>query len=319
MLNLCILDADTLGSDVDLSIFEEFGNLTIYPATFKDEVVERIKDQDIIITNKVVLNENNLSYAPRVQLICITATGTNNVDLEYTRKRGITVTNVAGYSTPSVVQHTFGMLFYLMESLKYYDDYVKSGRYTDSNLFTHLGKPFNEIKDKTWGIIGLGTIGFEVAKVASAFGCKVIYFSTSGKNNNPAYKKVEWEELITTSDIISIHCPLNEKTKNLITYKELQKMKKNVFLLNLGRGSIVNEADLARALDENLIAGAGLDVLENEPLKKDNPLLHIKNKDKLLITPHIAWGSREARIRLIEEVKLNIAAFLKGERRNIVE
>lgn len=318
LLNLCILDADTLGSDVDLSIFEKFGQLTIYPKTSPDEVTNRIKDQDIIITNKVVLNQTNLSCAPRLKLICITATGTNNVDLAYTKSRNITVTNVAGYSTYSVVQHTFGMLFYLMESLNYYDNYVKSGLYAQNSLFTHLEKPFNEIKNKTWGIIGLGTIGSEVAKVASAFGCNVIYFSTSGQNYSPLYPRVELKEMLALSDIISIHCPLNEKTKNLITYDEISHMKKTAYLLNLGRGGIVNEYDLAKALDENLIAGAALDVLEKEPIADDNPLLHIKNQNRLLITPHIAWSSKEARIKLVDEVMQNIEAFLKGNPRNVV-
>lgn len=318
MLNLCILDADTLGSDVDLSIFEQFGNLTVYPQTSPDEVIERIMEQDIIITNKVILNEKNLSHAPRVRLICITATGTNNVDLSYTKSRNITVTNVAGYSTYSVVQHTFGMLFYLMESLNYYDYYVKSGLYAKSHIFTHLEKPFYEIRHKTWGIIGLGTIGSEVARIATAFGCGVIYYSTSGQNNNPSYPRVDLEQLLKDADIISIHCPLNEKTRNLITYKEIAKMKKTAYLLNLGRGGIINEADLARALDEDLIAGAALDVLEKEPIESDNPLLKIKNSHKLFITPHIAWSSREARAKLVEEVKLNIEAYLKGIPRNIV-
>lgn len=318
MLNLCILDADTLGSDLDLSSLYHLGNLSIFPKTAPEEVIERIKEQDIIITNKVVLNEKNLAYAPRVKLICITATGTNNVDLSYTKSRNITVTNVAGYSTYSVVQHTFGMLFYLMESLNYYDNYVKSGLYAKSPLFTHLNKPFNEIRNKTWGIIGLGTIGSEVAKVAAAFGCNVIYFSTSGQNYSSLYPRVELEELLTLSDIISIHCPLNERTKNLITHSEISRMKKTSYLLNLGRGGIVNETDLARALDENLIAGAALDVLEKEPINSDNPLLTIKNQHKLLITPHIAWSSREARAKLIEEVKLNIESYLKGTPRNVV-
>lgn len=318
MLNLCILDAETLGCDADLSIFEEFGNLTVYPRSLPEEVIERIKDQDIIITNKVVLNEKNLSLAPRVKLICITATGTNNVDLAYTKSRNITVTNVAGYSTYSVVQHTFGMLFYLMESLNYYDQYVKSGLYSQSPIFTHLERPFYEIRNKTWGIIGLGTIGSEVAKIAASFGCRVIYYSTSGQNNNPLYPRVDLEELLKVSDIISIHCPLNEKTRNLITYLELSQMKKSAYLLNLGRGGIINEADLARALDEDLIGGAALDVLEKEPITSDNPLLTIKNQHKLLITPHIAWSSIEARAQLVNEVKLNIEAYLKGIPRNIV-
>nr|WP_297889231.1 NAD(P)-dependent oxidoreductase [Sulfurihydrogenibium sp.] len=228
------------------------------------------------------------------------------------------VTNVAGYSTNSVVQHTFGMLFYLLEHLRYYDEYVKSGGYAKSPIFTHIGKPFWEIYGKTWGIIGLGTIGKKVAQIAESFGCDVIYYSTSGKNTAQKYPHKALDELLSISDIVSIHAPLNEYTKNLITYEKLKLMKKTAILLNLGRGGIVNEEDLAKALDEGLIAAAGLDVLEKEPMNLDNPLLQIKNKDRLLITPHIAWTSIEARQTLVKEIYLNIDAFIHGKQRNRV-
>ena len=254
MNKLCILDAHTLGEDADLSIFHKFGHLSIYNATGPDQVVQRIKDQDIIITNKVLLNESNLQLAPEVKLICITATGTNNVDLEYCRKRNITVTNVVAYSTQSVVQHTFALLFYLLESLPYYDQYVKSKRYTGSGNFTCLDLPFWEIQGKTWGIIGLGTIGKKTAEIARAFGCQVLYYSTSGRNNDENYTRVELTELLKSSDIVSIHAPLNPQTYNLLQYDQLKTMKKSAILLNLGRGGIINEGDLARALDEGLIA-----------------------------------------------------------------
>ncbi|MCX7746087.1 MAG: D-2-hydroxyacid dehydrogenase [Clostridia bacterium] len=318
MHKLCILDAKTLGPDIDLSLFEKLGQVTIYQTTNPDEVVDRIKSQDIIITNKVVLNQSNLEFAPDIKLICITATGTNNVDLEYTKSKNIAVTNVAGYSTHSVAQHTFAMLFYLIESLSYYDRHVKSGEYAKSDIFTHLDKPFWEIRNKTWGIIGLGEIGRTVAGIAKSFGSNVVYYSTSGKNNNPDYKRAALDELLKESDIISIHAPLNTQTKNLITYEALKNMKSHAILLNLGRGGIVNEEGLAKALDENVIAGAALDVLESEPVKVNNPLLGIKNSHKLFITPHIAWAGLEARKTLIEEVQQNIDAFLKGEKRNRV-
>lgn len=318
MARICILDAKTLGSDADLSGLSKFGEVTIYNTTKASEIVDRIKDQEIVITNKVVLNESNMESALNLKLICVAATGTNNIDLVYAKSRGIVVTNVAGYSTGSVVQHTFAMLFYLMENLKYYDEYVKTMDYSKSDIFTHLDKPFTELFGKTWGIIGLGTIGSSVAFIARAFGCRVIYYSTSGRNDNGEYERVEMDELLRESDVVSIHAPLNDRTRNLIDYKCFQSMKKTAILLNLGRGAIVKEDDLAKALDEDLIRGAALDVLESEPVKSDNPLLTLKKQDKLLITPHIAWASVEARRRLVNQIELNIKAFLNNEIRNRV-
>ncbi|TCT15547.1 glycerate dehydrogenase [Natranaerovirga pectinivora] len=318
-MKLAILDGNTLGDDIDLSVLDVFGNVDVYGFTSKDEVVDRIKDLDVIITNKVELNESNLKYAENVKLICLTSTGTNVIDLKYTNSRGIKVANIKGYSTESVTQHTFALLFYLYEKLNYYDRYVKDRKYVNDKMFTHFDRKYNEIYGKTYGIIGLGAIGKRVAEVAELFGCKVIYYSTSGKNSNNKYQQCSLDELLEKSDIISIHSPLNADTENLITYKEFSKMKKSAVLLNLGRGKIVNEGDLAKALQEDLIAGAGLDVLEYEPINGDNPLLDIQDSTKLIITPHIAWASTEARNRMVGEVKLNIEAFLKGEERNIVK
>lgn len=318
MLKIVILDSKTLGSDVDLSIFEKFGELTVYEITKPEEVIDRIKDQSVIIANKVLLNESNLKYAPDVKLICLTATGTNNVDMEYARSRNIAVTNVAGYSTKSVTQHTFTVLFYLLGHSGHYDRYVKSGEYAKSDIFTNLDRTFWELEGKTWGIIGLGEIGRSVAAIARAFGCEVVYYSTSGKNSNADYRRLELDQLLEQSDIVSIHAPLNDHTRNLIDYERICMMKKHAILLNLGRGGIVNEKDLAKVLDKEIIAGAALDVLEKEPVENDNPLLKIENKDRLFITPHIAWASLEARNRLVNEVALNIEAFLKHEDRNRV-
>jgi len=317
-VKICILDAKTLGDDLEFSELDQLGSLYVYPVTPPEKVVERIKGCDAVITNKVVLNAGNLASAPTVRLICVAATGTNNIDLEYARQQKIMVCNVAGYSTPSVVQHTFAMLFYLLETTAYYDQYVKSDQYAGNDIFTHLGRPFWEIEGKTWGIIGLGTIGKSVAKTAQSFGCRVIYYSTSGKNINNNYERVDLAELLQRSDIISIHAPLNQDTMNLLDYERIKLMKPQAILLNLGRGGIVNEEDLARALNENLIGAAGLDVLEKEPINKDNPLLKIKNPEKLLITPHIAWASQEARRRLVHEIALNIQGFLQGAPRNVV-
>lgn len=317
-MKICILDAKTLGN-VDISPIKSLGDTVVYEMTSKDELEERIKDCEVIINNKVILNESVLKKCKRLKMIALTSTGTNVIDLEYAKRNSIAVANVAGYSTNCVVQHTFAMLFYLCEGLKYYDEYVKKGDYCKSDIFTHYGPLFMEISSKTWGIIGLGTIGSAVAKVADAFGANVIYYSTTGKNKNDIYVRTDLDSLLKQSDIISIHCPLNENTYNLISKNELKKMKKNCILLNLSRGGVINEKDLAYSLDENLIYAAGLDVLENEPIKSDNHLLKVKNCDKLLITPHIAWASEEARIRLINETAENIKAFLNGVRRNRVD
>ncbi|WP_457639573.1 D-2-hydroxyacid dehydrogenase [Persephonella sp.] len=318
-MKIVILDAKTLGSDVDLSGFKQFGTVEVYPTTDSSQLLERVKDADIIVTNKVVIDKNALSVAEKLKLICVAATGYNNIDVRSAVEKKVAVANVAGYSTESVVQTTFGMLFYLLMNLRYYDDYVKSGRYAQNDIFTHIGRPFWEINGKRWGIIGLGTIGRRVAEVAESFGCEVVYYSTSGINRKEKYKRLNLNHLLETSDIVSIHSPLNEKTYNLITLNELKKMKRNAILLNLGRGGIVNEKDLSVALDSGYIAGAGLDVLEKEPVSSNNPLLTVKNKDRLLITPHIAWTSIEARQKLIDEIIENIKAFLEGRERNRVD
>jgi len=315
MPKLVFLDANTVG-DVDLSGLKRFGNLEVFPWTKSNEVSSRIKQADIVITNKVKIDKEAMRQATKLKLICIAATGTDHVDLAYARKKGIVVTNVAGYSTQSVVNVTFAMFFYLLIHLRYYDNYVKTGEYAKSDIFTNLDKPFWELQGKRWGIIGLGNIGTAVARVARCFGCEVVYYSTSGKHVDKEFKRVSLEELLKFADVVSIHAPLNTNTRDLITYYELKLMKKTAILLNLGRGGIVNERDLARALNEDLIAAAGLDVLEREPIEKNSPLLNIKNKEKILITPHIAWASLESRKRLIDQIILNIQAFLEGKQRN---
>lgn len=311
-MKIVILDAITLGDDIDLSIFKEFGELDIYQTTSQDEVNERIKDADIIITNKVIINKDTMKKALKLKLICIAATGMNNVDLNAAKEMNIVVKNVAGYSTESVVQHTFSMLFYLLERVKYYDEFVKSGKWSQSGIFTHIGKGFNEIANKEWGIIGLGTIGKRVASVASSFGAKVSYYSTNGKAHSDIYPHKELKELLSSSDIISIHAPLNEKTLNLIGKDELSMIKNRAILLNLGRGGIIDEEALANEMDKRELY-VGLDVLAKEPIDIDNPLMKIKNRDNLLITPHIAWTSKEARERLIKGIVKNIKEFMEKE------
>lgn len=318
MKEIVVLDGKTLGN-VEYIKLNEFGNVTYYDFTLEDEVEERIKEASIILTNKVVLNEKNLKNANNLELICEMATGFNNIDIGYAKKNGIAVTNVAGYSTNTVAQHTFAMLLHLYDNINYFDNFVKSGEYSNSNMFTNIEKPYNDLCGKVWGIIGLGAIGKRVAKIAQAFGARVIYYSTSGKNSNSDYARVDLEELLKQSDIISIHAPLNEKTKGLMNYKAFTKMKRSSILINVGRGPIVVDADLAKAIDEEIIAGAALDVFEVEPINKDNPLLKVKNKENLVLTPHIAWASEEARKRLFEDLLENISAYNRGEERNRVD
>lgn len=317
-MKIVILDAMTLGKDIDLKQFEQIGEVDCYDTSTVEETKVRLAGADIAIVNKVPMTGETLADAGNLKMIALTATGYNNVDLEYVKKRGIRVANVGGYSTESVVQHTFALMFYVMEKLSYYDSYVKSGEYAKSPVFTHFDKIFMELSGKTWGIIGLGEIGRGVAKVAQAFGCRVIYYSTSGKNNNADYEKVTFDEILAQSDILSIHAPLNAATKNLMNYDAFKKMKKTAILVNVGRGPIINEEDLKRALEEELIGGAGLDVVCKEPITAENPLNEVKDSSRLIITPHIAWATFEARSRLMKEVYRNIQSFLAGEERNVV-
>lgn len=317
-MKICILDGKTLGEGYDFSSFEAFGEVTVFEETKNEEVSERIKGFDIIIDNKVIIDKKVMEENESLKMIALVSTGTNVVDLECAKKCGIAVCNVAGYSTPSVVQHTFALLFELWERLSLYDEFVKSGEYAKSNMFTSYLKPFNEINSKVWGIIGFGTIGKAVAKVAKTFGAEVIYYSISGKNDNSEFKSVSFDELLSKSDIISVHCALSDKTKNLIGAREFEKMKENSVIINVGRGFIINENELAYAIDNDIIGGACLDVFENEPINTDNPLLNVKNRDKIVLTPHIAWASVEARARLVDEVYKNINSFLCGENRNRV-
>ncbi|WP_418186986.1 D-2-hydroxyacid dehydrogenase [Aliarcobacter lanthieri] len=308
-MNIVILDRASLGFDIDVSIFSKFGNVKAYDITKESETKERIKDADIVLTNKVVIGKNEIDNS-KVKLICITATGMNNVDLEYSKQKNIIVKNVAGYSTSSVVQVGFSMIFYFVQKLNYYKNYVDEGNWQKSDLFTHIDKPFYELDKKRVGIIGLGEIGRNFANKAKSFDCEVVYYSTSGKNNNNEYKSVSLDELIKTSDIISIHAPLNEQTLNLLNYDNMKNLKNGAILLNLGRGGIINEADLAKIIDEKEIF-CGIDVISKEPIIESNPLLKVKNKDRLLLTPHIGWASIEARTRLVEMVAKNIEEFLK--------
>lgn len=308
-MKIVFLDAKTIGDDIDLSGFEAIGEVKKYDYTMPEEVKERTENADVIVINKIPVNEQTLGTNPSVRLVCVTATGTNNLDKEYLGKNNIQWRNVAGYSTESVAQHTFSLLFYLWENMAYYDRYVKEEKYVNDRMFTHFERKFHELKGKTWGIIGLGNIGTRVADIAKVFGCRVIYYSTSGKNDREGYERVTWDELLKESDIVSVHAPLNADTENLMDAEAFSKMKRTAVFLNLGRGAIVNEKDLAEALEKGEIAAAGLDVLSDEPMRPENPLRTIKDSSKLLITPHIAWASVEARTRLMRTIEEQIRAF----------
>ena len=318
-MKIVILERDSVGTDVSVDCLKELGDLTIYSNTVAEEVGDRIRDADIIIANKSPLNGETMKNAVSVKLICEFATGYDNVDLEYCRKRGIRVVNVVDYSTAAVAQHTFALCFYILEKLNHYDNYVKSGQYKAQTRFSNFDIPFTELDGKVWGIVGMGHIGRKVAKIAEAFGCRIIFYSASGNSTCTEYERVDFETLLKKSDFLSLHCPLSDKTRNLINLEALKKMKKSAILVNVARGPVVNDEALYIALTENMIAGAGLDVTGTEPMKDSNPLSKITDSNKLIITPHLAWASIEARIRVVEETYKNIQAFYEGRERNIVE
>lgn len=317
-MKLVILERNSVGTDVDVSCFEKFGEVTCYPNTVAANTSERVKDADIILANKAPLNESTLKDAPNVKLICLLATGFDNVDLAYCKSRSIKVTNVVNYCTSTVAQHTLLLALALSEKIAFYDDYVKSGAYSAQDRFSNFDRTFYDLEGKTWGIIGMGTIGRRVAGLAQAFGCRVIFYSASGKSTCTDYERVEFDTLLQESDILSLHCPLSDRTRGLINKDALSKMKETAILVNVARGPVVDTRALCDALVTDQIAGAGLDVLEQEPMAKDNPLARIKDSSKLIITPHMAWASLESRTRLVDAVVKNIEAFLAGENRNVV-
>ncbi len=310
-MKIVFLDAKSIGEDIDLSGYEALGEVVKYDFSTPQEASGRVVDADVIVLNKVPVNEGTIGSARKLKLVCVTATGTNNLDKEYLGSRGIAWRNVAGYSTESVAQHTFAMLFYLLEHLPYYDEYVKSEKYVEDRMFTHFDRKFSEICGMTWGIIGMGAIGRRVAELAELFGCEIIYYSTTGKNCQPGYRCVSFAELLQQSDIVSVHAPLTAQTENLMDEAAFSQMKKSAIFLNLGRGPIVSEQALAAALEAGEIRAAGLDVLCEEPMSHENPLRRIKDSDRLLITPHIAWASLEARTRLMEIILGQIKEFFE--------
>ena len=309
-MKITFLDTKTVGDVLNLDRLQEFGTLTQYATTAPSEVVDRVKDQDIVITNKVVIDRATMEAAPQLKLICVAATGMNNVDVEYAEQQGVAIKNVKGYSTDSVAQVTWSLILSLLQRPKEFSQYVYSGEYSQSDIFTYFEPPFWQVAGKRLGIIGLGTIGQQVARIGEAFGMEVIYYSTSGQHDHAQYERRSLQDLLATSDVISIHAPLNEKTENLLRYEQLQQMQPHALFINTGRGGIVNEPDLARAINEDIIGGAGIDVFTQEPIPSDHPYLSVKYPNRLLLTPHLGWASVEARTTLIEGVCENIQDFL---------
>lgn len=309
-MKIVFLDRESLGKDVSFSSIEKFGQFISYDYTAPEDVASRISEADILIVNKVIIGKEQIDSAPRLKLICVAATGTNNIDSAYASAKNILVKNAVNYSTNSVVQTTFAALLSLITNVGYFDDCVKSGNYSNSRHFTDTGRTFSEISGKRYGVIGMGTIGKKVAQVATAFGAEVVYYSTNGVAHCPDFKSVSLDELIQSCDIISIHAPLNEKTENLLSINQLRQMKSSAVLVNMGRGGIVNEPDLVTALNENIIAGAVIDVFTKEPISKEHIYFSIKEKSKVILTPHIAWASKEARSLLVNKISENIENFL---------
>ena len=305
-MKIVFLDAGTMGTS-SLAPIERQGELTAWPNSTPDEAVRRVGDCDVLIVNKIKVNDRLLEAAPKLRLVCEAGTGINNIDVEACSRHGVMVRNVAGYSTDSVVQETFMHILNLLGNGAYFDNVVKSGAYSRSGLFTDYSRPFIEMAGKTLGIIGLGAIGAKVAKIGVAFGMKVIYYSTSGTSHNTEYPSVPLERLMRESDVVSVHAPYNERTAGLVGEKELRMMKSKSIIVNMGRGGIVVEEALAKVIDEGVIGGAGLDVYSTEPIPADHPLLRTRHPERLSLTPHVAWASIEARERLIQSIADNIA------------
>ncbi len=319
-MNLVFLERESFGLDISIEPFEQFGNVTVYPVLEIDRMSERIRDADILFVNKAPINAETMKDARHVRLICEMATGFDNIDLSYCRAHHIAVVNTPDYSTTAVAQHTFALALALLGKTVHYDELIKSGHYASQPQFSIFDQPIIELSQKTWGIAGMGHIGNCVARIAKAFGCRVITYSTSGRTHeNSEYEQVSFDELLQQSDILSLHCPLTDRTHHLIDEAALAKMKKSSILINVARGKVVDQDSLAKALLEHRIAGAGLDVLEEEPMRADNPLCDIRDSSQLIITPHMAWASVEARQRDADITFSNIKAFLNGERKNRVD
>ncbi len=312
-MKIAILDVKTLGNDLDFSKIQALGDVTVYDLTLKDQVIERIREAEVLILNKVKLNKDNLPYAKNLKLICITATGYDNVDIAYCEEHGIAVCNVVGYSTDSVVQLTVSMAFSLATNLLSYDQYVKSGDYTKSGVFNRVEPVFRELPALTWGVIGLGTIGGKVAKIAQTMGCRVLAYKRTPVDD---FECVDLDTLCEKSDIITVHTPLNEGTFHLVNREQISKMKQGVILVNVARGAVFDEEAVADAVLEDKIGGLGVDVYSTEPMQPDSPYQKLLSLDNVIFTPHMAWGAYDARQRCVDEIEKNIQAYLAGECRS---
>ena len=313
--SVVLLDSDTLGS-VDFCDFDNRYSFVKFNTTGSESVLERIIEADVVITNKVVLGREVLEGAKSLKLVCVAATGYNNIDIEWCKNLDIAVCNVKGYSTLSVAQTTFSALFHKIGEIDFFDNYVKNGRYQKSPTFTCMEREFSLLEGKKFGVIGLGEIGHKIASIAKMFGADVCYYSTTGQNNDREFRSVPLEEMVSDCDFISVNCPLNEKTKNLLNGDILSKLKKDAILINFSRGFVVDEQEVARLLNNDSFGCYIADVYEKEPIETDNPLFGVRDKRKLVLTPHIGWAGIQAREKLVSQILQNIEAFFAGEKKN---
>ena len=315
-MKIVVLDAATLGADLDLSPLHQVGQVTVYDNTAPDEVAGRIADQEVIVSNKIRLNAENLKDAKNLKLICLAATGYDCVDTAFCRKNGIGVCNVPGYSTHSVAQVAVTMALALRTHLVTYRNFVHSGAYSRSGVANRLEPVWYELYGKTWGIVGGGNIGQEVAKIAQAMGCRVLMCR---RKPDPNYETVDIDTLCQESDIISVHVALTDETRGMIGNQQIERMKSDAVLVNVARGAVTDEKALADAIVDGRIGGLGVDVYSAEPFGEDHPFTRILDRPNVCLTPHMAWGAGEARNRCIAIVAENIRAFSEGMRKNRVE
>lgn len=315
-LTVAVLDAATLGNDVDLSVFGRFGSVRVFDTTSPEEVTAHAGGADIIILNKVKINAATLPDVGRLKLICIAATGFDNVDVGFCRENGVAVCNVVGYSTDSVAQLTAAMALYLCNRLPQFTRAVRDGSYTRGGVANMLTPVFRELRGKTWGVVGFGNIGRQVGRIAEALGCRVIGFRRHPQGDG---ETGDIKELCRISDLISIHLPLSGETRGIIGKSEIAEMKPGVILINTARGAVTDEQAVADAVRSGRIGGFGCDVYSVEPLPEAHPFYGIRELDNVCMTPHNGWGAYEARVRCISEITENIASFLKGVRRNRVD
>ena len=312
-MKISVLDASTLGADISYTALRELGETVLYQNTAPDEVATNIADSEVIIVNKIKLNESNLKDADHLKLICVAATGYDNIDIAYCRKKGIAVCNVVGYSTNSVAQVTLAMALSLSTNLSSFTQFVSSGDYTKSGIANKLTPVYHELDGKVWGVVGLGNIGKQVARVAKAMGCRVISFKRIPDREFPC---CNLSYQFQHADIISVHLPLTDETKGIISKDLIETMKENAILINVARGAVTDEAALADAVLNGKIGGFGADVYSVEPFPAGHPYEKILHLPNVCLTPHMAWGAFESRCRCLDEIVLNIQSFLRGELRN---